>query len=100
VASQVHEDTYQAPYTEDVVEDDSEEDVIEDVYDMDTRGETTTESLASEIRGKILELYNLICICHVQIVQNGSTSFLYPCHTIDKDVQRRGRGPGVLEAFV
>jgi hypothetical protein len=32
VASQVYEDTYQAPYTEDAINEDSEEDVIEDVY--------------------------------------------------------------------
>ena len=40
VASQVYEDTYQAPYTKDAIDDDSEEDVIEDVYDIATREET------------------------------------------------------------
>jgi hypothetical protein len=40
VASQVYEDTYQAPYTEDAINKDSEEDVIEDVYDIATREET------------------------------------------------------------
>ena len=40
MASQVHKDTYQAPYTEDAIDNDSEEDVIEDVYDVVTREDT------------------------------------------------------------
>ena len=40
MASQVYEDTYQAPYTKDAIDDDSEEDVIEDVYDIATRDDT------------------------------------------------------------
>ena len=40
VASQVYEDTYQPPYTEDAIDKDSEEDIIEDVYDIATREET------------------------------------------------------------
>ena len=40
LASQVYEDTYQAPYTEEAIDEDSEEDVIEDVYDVATREDT------------------------------------------------------------
>jgi hypothetical protein len=40
VASEVDEDTYQAPYTEDAIDNDSKKDVIEDVYDMATSEET------------------------------------------------------------
>jgi hypothetical protein len=40
VASQVYEDTYQAPYAEDTTDEGDEEDVIEDVYDIATREET------------------------------------------------------------
>ena len=40
MASQVYEDTYQAPYTEKAIDEDSEEDVIEDVYDVATRDDT------------------------------------------------------------
>ena len=50
------------PYTEEAIDEDDEEDVIEDVYDVATRDDTTTESTASKIRGKILEWYNLLSI--------------------------------------
>ena len=40
MASQVYEDTYQAPYTEEAIDEDDEEDVIEDVYDIATRDDT------------------------------------------------------------
>ena len=40
LASQLYEDTYQAPYTEETIDEDSEKDVIEDVYDVATREDT------------------------------------------------------------
>ena len=40
MASQVYEDTYQAPYTEEAIGEDDEKDVIEDVYDVVTRDDT------------------------------------------------------------
>ena len=40
VASQVYEDTCEAPYTDVAIDEDSEEDVIEDVYDVTTREDT------------------------------------------------------------
>ena len=43
MASQVYEDTYEAPYAEDAIDDDSEKDVIKDVYDIATREETQLE---------------------------------------------------------
>ena len=49
-------------YTEEVIDEDDEKDVIEDVYGVATRDDTTTESPALKIRGKILEWYNLLSI--------------------------------------
>ena len=78
VVSQVYKDTYQAPYTKDAIDEDSEEDVIEDVYNIATREETTIESPTSEIRGKILECYNLLSIWHLVSVLKQSNHVYVP----------------------
>ena len=66
------------PYIEDVIDDDLEEDVIEDVYDITTREDTTIESPATEIRGKILECYKLLSIWHLLSVVKWSNLISIP----------------------
>jgi hypothetical protein len=62
------------PYTEDAIDEDDKE----DVYNIATREETTIESSASEICGKILECYNLLSIWHLLSVLKWSNRISVP----------------------